>query len=160
MFRYFPHLEHSVGIDPDLTEPERIGSNRLLPGLFPHALPDVEPFDVITMLAVLEHVVPEHQAPSAIQCHAFLVPGGHLLITVPSPAVDHVLEFLRRLRLVHAKTLDQHYGYEVEMTPEIFGAAGLELVRRNSFQLGLNNFFVFREPLAPGNPEGSSVNAQ
>jgi len=45
-------------------------------------------------------------------------------------------------------SLEQHYGFEVGQTPEIFGRAGFELVRRRRFQLGFNNFFAFRKPEA------------
>jgi cyclopropane fatty-acyl-phospholipid synthase-like methyltransferase len=148
MFRLVPGLEGGVGVDPDAV-PDRIGSNQLVPGLFPEALPEGRRrFDAITLLAVLEHVPAEAQARLADDCFEALVPGGHLLITVPSPAVDHVLAVLRALRLIHGMSLEQHYGYDVRQTPAIFGRAGLELVKAQKFQLGLNNFFAFRRPPA------------
>ena len=42
---------------------------------------------------------------------------------MPSPGFDH--------------------GYDVSVTPEIFPAPTFRLVRRKTFQLGLNNFFIF-----------------
>jgi hypothetical protein len=42
--------------------------------------------------------------------------------------------------------LDEHHGFAVEKTPSLFCAVGLELVRHERFQLGLNNLFVFRKP--------------
>lgn len=146
LFRMVPGLEDGVGIDPDVIAPRRVGTNRLLPGLFPGALPDDRPFDAMAMLAVLEHVPPDQQGPLAANTFAHLVPGGHLLITVPSPATDHVLAVLKALRLIHGMSLEQHYGFDVARTPAIFGAAGFALVRRSRFQLGLNNLFVFRKP--------------
>jgi SAM-dependent methyltransferase len=147
-FRLNRDLNDGVGIDPDLAAPEQVGTNRLIPGLFPAALPDDRPFDVITMLAVLEHVPMDHQRSLARDCAAALVPGGYVLITVPSPAVDHVLAVLRALRLIHGMSLEQHYGFDVDQTPSIFGGAGMELVDRRRFQLGLNNFFAFRKTAA------------
>ena len=146
LYRAIPGLADGVGLDPDLAAPGAVGTNRLLPGLFPQGLPDDRPFDAITMLAVLEHVPADAQAPLAAACARHLKPGGRLLITVPAPAVDHVLTALRALRLIDGMNLEQHYGYDVAQTPAIFGAAGLTLEKSKRFQLGLNNLFVFRKP--------------
>ena len=147
LFHLVAGLKGGVGIDPE-AKPRQIGTNSLVAGLFPTALPDDrKKFDAITLLAVLEHIPTEHQAKLAFDCFEALAPGGHLLITVPSPAVDHVLKVLSALRLIHGMNLDQHYGYDIKQTPIIFGNAGLELMRTEKFQLGLNNFFAFRRPL-------------
>lgn len=146
LYRAIPHLADGVGLDPDLVAPGAVGTNRLLPGLFPDDLPDDRPFDAITMLAVLEHIPADRQAPLAADCTRHLKPGGRLLITVPAPAVDRILDLLRTLRLIDGMNLEQHYGFEVAQTPAIFGGAGLSLEKSRRFQLGLNNLFVFRKP--------------
>jgi hypothetical protein len=84
----------------------------LLKGLFPDALSDSRPFDVIALLAVLEHVPPEPQRRLALDCARYLKQGDHLVITIPSPVVDHILSLLRFLRLIHGMALEQHYGYD------------------------------------------------
>jgi SAM-dependent methyltransferase len=146
LFRLVPGLRDGVGIDPDIVAAEQVGTNVLLPGLFPEALPDDRPFDAVTMLAVLEHVPTDLQDRLARDCFEALVPGGLLLITVPSPVTDHVVAVLRTLRLIDGMSLEQHYGFEVAQTPGIFGRAGFEMASRRRFQLGLNNFFAFRKP--------------
>lgn len=146
LFRLVPDLLDGVGIDPNLTERSNVGSNVLLPGMFPEALPDNRPFDAVTLLAVLEHMPPAPQERLAHDINRSLAAGGHLLITVPSPAADRVLTVLKTLRLIHGMSLEQHYGYRVEQTPALFRAAGLVLVARSRFQLGLNNLFIFRKP--------------
>ncbi len=93
-------------------------------------------FDTITMLAVLEHIPQRDQL--ATECARLLSPKGRVVITVPRPAVDHVLAVLRALRLIDGMSLEEHDGYDVEPTPALFGAAGLRLLRRSSFQLALN----------------------
>jgi SAM-dependent methyltransferase len=146
LFRCIPHVAEGVGVDPDLPSTTRPCPNAvLLRGLFPHALPDDLPFDVITLLAVLEHVPPDHQKALALACARHLKPGGHLIITVPSPFVDRILVVLRFLRLIHGMALEQHYGYDPGQTTTLFAVPGMELIKARGFQVGLNNLFVFRK---------------
>jgi 2-polyprenyl-3-methyl-5-hydroxy-6-metoxy-1,4-benzoquinol methylase len=133
-----------MGIDPTLKEPIKTDKFVLLPGFFPKDMPSVEPFDVITMMAVLEHFPEGEQAAVAEGCSRFLAPGGLLLITVPSPAVDSILKWLKFFRLVDGMSLEEHHGYEVTQTTQIFPTPRFQLVTHKTFQLGLNNLFVFR----------------
>jgi SAM-dependent methyltransferase len=135
-----------VGVDPDLPqETLKLPNAILLKGIFPDVLPDERPFDVITLLAVLEHVPPQAQKDLALACARYLKPAGHLIITVPSPLVDHILKVLRFCRLIHGMALEQHYGYDPRRTATLFAVGGLELVRARRFQLGLNHLFVFQK---------------
>lgn len=133
-----------IGIDPTLTARVETEHFLLTPGFFPKDMPDVAPFDAITMLAVLEHFPEAEYAALAGGCARFLAPGGLLLITVPSPAVDAILKWLKTFRLIDGMSLEEHHGYEVGYTTRIFADPPFELVRRSTFQLGLNNLFVFR----------------
>lgn len=133
-----------VGIDPTVPQdaPAKVGA-RLVRGSFPDDLPALPPFDTVTMLAVLEHVPMALQKVWAQAAAELLKPGGHLLITTPSPLVDPILDVLTRLRLVDGMALDEHYGFEPASVPSTFGAAGLTLERHRRFQLGFNHLFVF-----------------
>ena len=135
-----------VGLDSALPAPVDAGRYRLIRGSFPDAVPSgTPPFDAITMMAVLEHVPPSQQPRLADACHALLKPAGRLIITVPSPAVDRILHALKFLPwLYEGHSLEQHYGYDVRRTPELF--ASLRLMAAKKFQLGLNNLFVFEKP--------------
>lgn len=141
----------SLGIDPTLPADTRTPQGfRLVRGFFPQDLPaDAGQFDVIVMLAVLEHFPESGYAALRQGCAARLKPGGRLVITVPSPAVDAILDVLVRLRIVHGMSLEEHHGYEVGHTPEIFPSPHFELRVRETFQLGLNNLFVFERTAAP-----------
>lgn len=140
-------LSAGVGIDPLADSANTLGPEfRLVCGTFPGALPVSEPFDTVTCLAVLEHVPAEERHDFVAECAARLKVGGRLIITVPAPAVDGLLSWLLRLRLVEGIALEQHHGFEPARTLPLAAAAGLELEAHHRFQLGLNNLFVFRKP--------------
>lgn len=140
-----PQIGRSIGCDPRLEAPKELGRHRLLPGSFPDALDAGETFQAITMLAVLEHIPKDEQSALAAACFDHLEPNGRLLITVPSPLVDHILPVLIRLNLVDATSFDEHYGFHPSETKDIFESAGFVLRIRKRFQLGLNNFFLFEK---------------
>ena len=146
LFRFSRRLRISgVGIDPTLDHNIEEYGYRLISGSFPEQLQDEAVFDVVTLLAVLEHIPERHQPRFARDIAARLTRGGHLIVTVPSPRVDAILDGLRAVRLIDGMSLEQHYGFQADRTPEIFTGAGLELVRWSRFQLGLNNLFVFQK---------------
>jgi 2-polyprenyl-3-methyl-5-hydroxy-6-metoxy-1,4-benzoquinol methylase len=131
-----------VGIDPDATTAHVRPGVRLLRGLFPADAP-AEQFDVITMLAVVEHL-PESAYTAVGEAAArALRPGGRVIVTVPEPAVDRIVHVLQQLRIAEGMSLHEHHGFDTARTTEIFRAAGFRLIRHRRFQLGLNNLFVF-----------------
>lgn len=135
--------DDSLGIEPTLSHSGTAGSVRLIAGRFPDDMPPVEAFDVITLLAVLEHFPPSRYANLKEDCLRFLKPGGFLIITVPSSRVDSILSVLRRCHLLDGMSLDEHHGYAVQKTKDIFSSPQFILVKHRCFQLGLNNLFVF-----------------
>ncbi|MGH9771799.1 MAG: class I SAM-dependent methyltransferase [Candidatus Acidiferrales bacterium] len=144
LFGAVPSIREGIGIDPRLDNVRSQDKFLFVRGLFPADLPDQRSFDVIIMLAVLEHIPHREQNELAINCARYLNPGGRLIITVPAKIADGILTVLKGLRLIHGMSLEEHYGYDVNQTPAIFRAAGLVLVRRERFQLGVNNLFVFQ----------------
>ena len=144
-----PLIGEGVGIDPTLRRSVDREDYRLIAGWFPDDLPDERPFDVITMLAVLEHVPPARQPRLAQACRRLLKEGGYLVITVPAPSADHVLRLLQWMRLIDGMSLEQHYGFDPKTAPAIFCAEGLALVKFEKFQLGFNNLLVFKRTAEP-----------
>jgi hypothetical protein len=151
IFRAIPGLARNcLGIDPTLKARVDGDGFTLFPGFFPQAMPRGELFDVITMLAVLEHFPNEAHGALAAGCAAHLKPGGRMILTVPSPRVDQILKVLAAMRLVHGMSLEEHHGYDVAQTARIFSAPNFRLLRHARFQLGLNNLFVFERTESAG----------
>lgn len=139
------HIVHGTGIEPTLQEAIIHTSYEVLPGYFPAACPPGATYDVITMLAVLEHIPADEQKTLGQHCLERLSPGGRVVITVPSPQVDLILDVLSKLRLIDGMQLHEHYGFKPEDTMKTFGVEGLRLLHHRTFQLGLNNLFVFEK---------------
>ncbi|MEO8429348.1 MAG: methyltransferase domain-containing protein [Verrucomicrobiota bacterium] len=138
-------IVEGVGMDANLGQPVRLGKIQLVPGRFPRDLGDVGNFDVVTMLAVLEHVPPGEHAIIAKACARLLRSAGRLILTVPSPNVDRILGGLKFVHLIDGMSIEQHYGFDVRTTPAIFTAEGFQLIKHKRFQFGLNNLFLFRK---------------
>lgn len=112
-------------------------------GAFPDVLRRDERFDAVVMLAVVEHV-PEEELPLwAAAVPEILRPSGRLVITTPSPLVDHILHIGIRLRLIDGIEAHEHHGFDPREVPRIFSVPGLRLDRQRRFELGLNHLFVF-----------------
>jgi hypothetical protein len=139
------HVRHAVGIEPSLAQSVSGAGYEVIAGRFPDDLPAGQTFDAITLLAVLEHLPPPVQADLAGALHGALNSGGRVIITVPSPRVDDILHVLLRLRLIAGIAIHEHYGFQPADTLELFPAPRFRLVKRATFQLGLNNLFVFEK---------------
>ena len=151
LFRRIHNVGEGVGVDPDL--PARtvpLPNATLIKGLFPRALPDDRPFDVITLLAVLEHVPAAAQEALALDCARHLKPGGYLVVTVPSPFVDYILAVLKSVRphSWHAR-LEQHYGYDPGQTAVLFAVCGgMDLINGPRQRAGTQQFVRVQEARA------------
>ncbi len=136
-------LGEGFGIEPLLAKPISTERYQVRPGFFPAVQPSGPGWDAVTMLAVLEHIPPAEQIRIAGACAQWLKPGGRVIISVPSPAVDLVLNALRTLRLIDGMSLEQHYGFKPADTLRLFAAPHFRVIQRQTFQFGLNNLFVF-----------------
>lgn len=113
-------------------------------GEFPDVVRAGESFDAVVLLAVIEHVSHDELTRWAAAIGGMLRPDGRLVITVPSPLVDHILVVGKKLRVLHGIATHQHHGFDPAQVPAIFAAGGLALTHHRRFELGLNHLFVFQ----------------
>ena len=151
LFKYAgSRLRSGLGIDPAKSADYSIVADVgfiLVKGFFPADIPpETEKFDVITVLAVLEHIPEENLADFVEACYDWLNSGGKVILTVPSPFVDKILAVLLKLRLIDGMSLDEHHGFSLGDIPGLFEGANFALIKHSTFQLGLNNLFIFEKP--------------
>jgi SAM-dependent methyltransferase len=142
-------LGSGVGIDPLFDVSLNVfSSDKVLyiKGYFPHDLPEKsESFDVITALAVFEHI-PDASAQEFIaSCYDALKKDGRLIMTVPSPSVDKLLGVLQRLHIVDGMSAEEHHKLPTGDISQLFAHNGFALSKHKPFQFGLNNLFVFEK---------------
>lgn len=137
-------LGSGVGLDPlaaDLSTPRWT----LIRDRFPPTVPfPRSSFDAVVMLATLEHIPGKDELIE--ECFRVLRPGGRVVVTVPSPMVDPILQALTRLGLADGMSLDEHHGFKPSETRGLFTRHGFQLVLWQEFQLGFNHLFVFQRP--------------
>lgn len=135
------HIQFAVGIDSHLTESIDLGKCKLVPGYFPYDFNADTPFDVITMMAVAEHIPMNSFPDVADACWKYLKPDGKIIITVQHPRVEGLLDQLKDLKIVEGFSMHEHYGFDPECLPEIFSR--WNLVKKERWGFGCNNLFIF-----------------
>lgn len=105
-----------------------------------------ESFDIVIMLAVLEHL---HYPESMLQeISRVLKPKGAAIITAPSHAAKPVLEFLAfKLHIVSEAEIADHKRYfnKRDLQQILESIPSLHLERHHYFQCGMNNFAIMRK---------------
>ena len=113
-------------------------------GYFPDDFSEDRTFDVITMLATVEHIPMDALSKVADVCWDYLKSGGHVVITVPHPRMDGFLMLLKRLQLVEGFSLHQHYGFDPACLHDIFNR--WHFFKRERWGFGCNTLFLFSKP--------------
>jgi SAM-dependent methyltransferase len=97
--------------------------------------------DVVTMLAVVEHLDPTKLVHLLSETYRVLKPGGMVVITTPAAWSDGLLHLMTRVNLVSAEEIEEHaYAYTLPILGWYFGRAGFphELMKFGYFEFWLN----------------------
>lgn len=98
-------------------------------------------FDVVTMLAVFEHIEPERLVQLVAEIRRILTPGGMYILTTPAVWIDGLLRLFAKLRLVNPILFDEHRdAYSHAKIARILHRGGFqkEKMRFGYFELFMN----------------------
>lgn len=140
-----PITKRQDGVDPRLHICQINDNSEIRNGFFPSAIENYQmqgSYDAIFALAVFEHFSEDDLRKSAFVISRMLSPKGRLIVTVPHPFVDRILDILIFFNLIEGQALDEHHGFNPDQLPVYFSEY-LRLVKRKKFQLGLNNILIF-----------------
>jgi SAM-dependent methyltransferase len=104
--------------------------------------------DVVTMLAVIEHLEPNLVLPLLSAIHRILKPGGRLIVTVPAGWTDSLLRTMARLKLVSPVEIEEHkatYTHRSlsEILKKVFSEDSLKL---GYFEMHMNIWATAEKP--------------
>ena len=98
-------------------------------------------FNVITLLAVVEHLDPSSLAFLLKETYRKLKHGGLVIITTPAAWSAGILDLMARISLVSAEEIKEHtFAYTLPLLGWYFGQAGFEMnkIKFGYFELMLN----------------------
>src|ERR1700676_593954 len=113
----------SVGLDPNAVDLTTATGHRLMQGTLDTVELDGR-FDCVTALAVLEHLNDSELVEFGQQVRSCTTEGAVIVATVPSAAVDRILNVGIRLRLLDGMEADEHHGLVVSTIPEVLAKTG------------------------------------
>jgi 2-polyprenyl-3-methyl-5-hydroxy-6-metoxy-1,4-benzoquinol methylase len=135
-------ITSSVGFDPLYANKSNSFKHQFFAEHFQSGLTFAnQSFDVVTILATIEHI--HEKSMIAQEAARLLHPGGRVIITVPSLLVDRILDILLFLHIIDGMSLEEHHGFLPTELPAIFIPTGFRLRKKQKFQFGLNNLYVF-----------------
>ena len=140
-------VSHYHGCDPGLVGSVKSSKKFIMSLAFPAALekfPSLQKYDVVTALAVFEHLDEEELAEAGSVISKILSDRGRLVITVPNPIVDYILHVLIWLKMIDGQMTHEHHGFQPKRLQTIFAPYLLQ-IKHQRFQLGLNNLYVFEK---------------
>ncbi len=135
-------IAHGVGVDDQVRDGGEGRWQRVRADICAPLPLESAQFDHVVMLAVLEHLAqPE---PVLREAYRILAPGGSLIMTWPSSAVDPILNILHRLRMVSDEMeSDEHQKrIPVPLLQEMLERIGFKSFAHSRFEFGLNNLMA------------------
>lgn len=99
-------------------------------------------FDKVVILAVLEHI--KNKKDLAKEIYRVLKKEGKVIITVPSPKADKLLEILVKLKIIdEIDFIKQHTTPAHSDVLTMFNNCEFKLLMHKKFQFGYNNIYIF-----------------
>lgn len=105
-------------------------------------------FDVVTMLAVFEHIRVDRLTLLIREIHRVLKPGGAYVMTTPSGWTGPILDALKLMRMVSAEEIDEHEdSYSAAKIRAIMAQTPFTpaATRIGYFELGMNVWMCARK---------------
>ena len=105
-------------------------------------------FDVITLLAVIEHVHPQHVPSVLHETRRVLKPQGIIILTTPAAWTDRVLKTMAKFKIVSAVEIEDHKDtYTKNKLKNLLGASGYTKnnVRSGYFECLANVWIMARK---------------
>lgn len=139
-------FKEKYGIDQSLESEPHSGSTNLTKVDIEsvHKLPFPNNFfDIVTMLAVLEHLNPSRLSNILKEVRRILKPRGGLILTTPAPHATKMLAFMASLRLVSKDEINDHkMSYNKALMSKYLSKAGFprERISFGYFDLFLNHW--------------------
>ncbi len=97
-------------------------------------------FDVITMLAVIEHINPERVVTFMKECYRILKDKGLLIITTPASWTERLLQTMAAVGLVSIEELEEHKdSYDQPKLRVILNNGGFE---KENLKVGYFEFYM------------------
>jgi SAM-dependent methyltransferase len=98
-------------------------------------------FDVITMLAVFEHIEPAHHPCILKEIYRTLRREGYFVMTTPAPWTDRILRLLASWNMVSGEEIEEHKGaYSHRIIADLLEKGGFDRSGMcfGSFEAGMN----------------------
>jgi SAM-dependent methyltransferase len=105
---------------------------------------DNETFDIVTSMAVAEHL--ENYKKHLSEAFRILKKDGLFLLTTPDPKGRFLLEFLSRTGLLERNSIHDHKIYfERRNMINLLNNSGFSNINVKKFQLGFNTLFIAKK---------------
>lgn len=100
--------------------------------------------DIVTMLAVFEHLEPERLNKTLSEIHRTLRPKGRLIMTTPTPWTDQLLRAMAGIHLVSRVEIAEHKGAysHIQLLKLVGGVFSRDKIRTGYFEMFMNSWLT------------------
>lgn len=96
-------------------------------------------FDVVTMLAVFEHIEPRNLIFVIKEAKRVLKKNGSFVMTTPAAWPDKILKLLAKLNFVSPQEIEEHkHSYSQIKILRVLQESGFEKIKMGYFEAGMN----------------------